>query len=73
MFSKYTKNPQKYFGDKVTIWLLYIKLLEKKLSNEWNAEIDYAFSDEYIEEMIYCNSYEFLEDGIPHYQMELYL
>lgn len=41
----------------------FIKLLEKKLSNEWNAEIDYAFSDEYIEEMIYCNSYEFLEDG----------
>lgn len=41
----------------------FIILLSKKLNKEWEAEIDYVNSDEFIEEVMTYNGYEFLEDG----------
>lgn len=33
---------------------------------QWNADYEYAYSDESIEEEIMCNGYEFLENGKPY-------
>ena len=41
----------------------FLDLLGEKLGKEWTSENEYQNSDEYIEDYLMNNNYEFLEDG----------
>lgn len=41
----------------------FVKELESRFCKEWVQEMEYRNSDEYIDEEICCNEYEFYEDG----------
>lgn len=42
----------------------FLKDLESRLCEDWLSEIEYRDSDEYIDEMIEANDYEFYENGV---------
>ena len=50
-------------GNAIVTVMGFLKLLEERLTSEWKNEMDYHDSDEYIDEMMEANGYEFYEDG----------